>query len=94
MRAFLLDLRWSNGVPVRGMSTAVACFRQGHQVDGHTLRFLEHTVQTRINGMFQRILVPLDGSERAEQAIPLAAHLAALGEVHYSLPVWLIPSAK
>lgn len=26
--------------------------------------------------MFQRILVPLDGSERAEQAIPLAAHLA------------------
>lgn len=43
---------------------------------GHTLRFLEHTVQTRINGMFQRILVPLDGSERAEQAIPLAARLA------------------
>ncbi|HEU5377881.1 MAG TPA: universal stress protein [Ktedonobacteraceae bacterium] len=26
--------------------------------------------------MFQRILVPLDGSERAEQAIPLAARLA------------------
>lgn len=26
--------------------------------------------------MFQRILVPLDGSTRAEQAIPLAAHLA------------------
>ena len=26
--------------------------------------------------MFQRILVPLDGSERAEQALPLAARLA------------------
>jgi nucleotide-binding universal stress UspA family protein len=26
--------------------------------------------------MFQRILVPLDGSSRAEQALPLAAHLA------------------
>src|SRR5258708_28430495 len=26
--------------------------------------------------MFQRILVPLDGSQRAEQAIPLAARLA------------------
>jgi len=26
--------------------------------------------------MFQRILVPLDGSERAEEAIPTAAHLA------------------
>jgi nucleotide-binding universal stress UspA family protein len=26
--------------------------------------------------MFQRILVPLDGSSRAEQALPLAAHVA------------------
>ena len=26
--------------------------------------------------MFQRILVPLDGSERAEQALPVAAHIA------------------
>ena len=26
--------------------------------------------------MFQRILVPLDGSERAEQAIPVAVNIA------------------
>ena len=30
--------------------------------------------------MFKRILVPLDGSERAEQALPVAAHLAKAGE--------------
>lgn len=28
--------------------------------------------------MFQRILVPLDGSERVERAIPVAAHLARI----------------
>src|SRR5689334_18732110 len=32
--------------------------------------------KVRSNTMFQRILVPLDGSKRAEQAIPIAAKLA------------------
>lgn len=30
--------------------------------------------------MFKRILVPLDGSQRAEQALPLAAHLARINQ--------------
>jgi Universal stress protein family len=29
-----------------------------------------------MEGMFKRMLVPLDGSERAEQALPVAAHMA------------------
>jgi nucleotide-binding universal stress UspA family protein len=32
--------------------------------------------EERFKGMFQRILVPLDRSSRAESALPLAAHLA------------------
>jgi nucleotide-binding universal stress UspA family protein len=35
--------------------------------------------------MFQRILVPLDGSSRAEQALPLAAHLARWYHSHIVL---------
>lgn len=30
--------------------------------------------------MFKRILVPLDGSKRAEHALPVVAHLARAGE--------------
>jgi nucleotide-binding universal stress UspA family protein len=36
----------------------------------------DHSIEVRSKTMFKRILVPLDGSKRAEQAIPVATRLA------------------
>lgn len=44
--------------------------------------------------MFQRILVPLDGSERAEQALPLAARLARAWDGSLLLVRVVIPSRE
>src|SRR5260370_950498 len=44
--------------------------------------------------MFQRILVPLDGSERAEQALPLAARLIRAWEGSLLLVRVVMPSRE
>src|SRR5579885_1419989 len=51
---------------------------EGKRTRGSAERFLggDTNSQQRRSKMFQHILVPLDGSTRAEQALPVAARIA------------------
>src|SRR6266700_3760890 len=61
-----------NGVMPAELPTWLAFLANSFDI---ALDVLLHPVQ-RSPSMFQRILVPLDGSKQAEQAIPVAARIA------------------